>query len=135
MAKFRVHRGTNDLFVVTYEDVVFAIRKLKHNKHDGVSLLSSDFSIYVHDMLYVHLAMLISALFSNGFVLDSLCVSTIIPIPKGKNNICESKNYRGIALSSILGKIIDLVLLHWLSDKLATYNSVSRRIILPMCAP
>ena len=36
-----------------------------------------------------------------------------IPIPKGKNvNITDSSNYRAIALSSIFGKVFDLIFLH-----------------------
>ena len=35
--------------------------------------------------------------------------SPILSIPKGRNiNLTESSNYRGIALSSIFGKIFDL---------------------------
>jgi len=35
---------------------------------------------------------------------------TLIPIPKGKNaNVTDLSNYRGIALSSVFGKIVDLI--------------------------
>ena len=43
-----------------------------------------------------------------------------LPIPKGSQSGCNSNNYRGIALSSILGKVIDLILLERLSSKLDT---------------
>ena len=57
----------------------------------------------------------------HGFVADDPLVSTVIPIPKGKNtNVTVSANYRGIALSSIIGKIIDLILMNRYYDKLVT---------------
>ena len=56
--------------------------------------------------------MYISALFNcmitHCYVPDSFCISTIIPIPKGSNKSTSTvKNYRGIALSSLLSKIFD----------------------------
>ena len=70
--------------------------------------------------LLVHLSLLISAMFTHGFVLDELTISTIVPIPKPKLDACISNNYRSIALCSIIGKLIDLVLLNKLADKLVT---------------
>jgi hypothetical protein len=91
-----------------------------HGKQDGESLMSPDFLIYAHESLYVHLALLISALFNHGIVLKSLGASTIIPLPKGKHNLCVSRNYRVIALNSILGMVIELILLDRLADNLIT---------------
>ena len=46
-------------------------------------------------------------------------LSTVVPIPKGKN-VClsDSSNYREIALSSILGKLFDIVVLDRFHDQL-----------------
>ena len=57
----------------------------------------------------------------HGIVFDDLLVSSIVPIPKGKNINCSvSVNYRGIALSSILGKLFDRIVLNRYADKLIT---------------
>ena len=57
----------------------------------------------------------------HGTAPQALNLSTVIPIPgpKGKN-VClsDSSNYRGIALSSIYGKIFDLVILSRCQDQL-----------------
>jgi hypothetical protein len=75
-------------------------------------------------------SLLISAMINHGMVLHSTCSSTNIPIQKGSQNGCNSNNYRGlslssilhvkfgISLSSILGKVIDLILLDRLFSKL-----------------
>jgi hypothetical protein len=47
---------------------------------------------------------------THGCVPDDMSVSTMIPIPKGRNtNLTDSANYRGISLSSLFGKIFDLI--------------------------
>ena len=47
--------------------------------------------------------------------------STIIPIPKNRTvNTSDSANYRGIALSSIYGKLFDNIVLHHFSESLST---------------
>ena len=58
---------------------------------------------------------------SHGCVPDDLAVSTVIPIPKGHNlNLTDSANYRGISLSSMFGKIFDLIVLTRYADHLFT---------------
>ena len=48
----------------------------------------------------------------HGTVPDNFLLSTIVPIPKSyKNSIFKSSNYRGIALSSVLGKVFDKIVL------------------------
>ena len=62
--------------------------------------------------------MLMTAMFSHGFIISNLKFSTIKPIPKNKYNLSESSNYRSIAISSVLGKLIDRILLDRLSEYL-----------------
>ena len=50
---------------------------------------------------------------SHGCVPNDLLLSTIIPIPKNKRkSLSKSDNYRAIALSSIMGKLLDKILLN-----------------------
>ena len=45
---------------------------------------------------------------TNCYVLNSYCISTIIPIPKkSKKSTITVNNYRGISLSSLLSTIFD----------------------------
>jgi hypothetical protein len=110
----------HDLFVVKWDDVSNAVHRLKHGKLTGDGAFSSDFIIQASDALNVHFALLISTMINHGMVLHSTCSNTIIPIPKGSQSGCNSNIYHGIALSSILGKVIDLILLERLSSKLDT---------------
>ena len=73
------------------------------------------------DDLFVHLAMLLTSSLCHGYAPDDMLLSCIIPIPKGKScNISDSANYRGIALSSIVGKILDKIIITHFGDLLSS---------------
>jgi len=81
--------------------------------------LSTSHFIQGSDGLAEHTANLFSGLLTHGSVIDDFLTITIIPIPKGINtNVSNSENYRGIALSSVLGRTFDLIVLHRYSDSL-----------------
>ena len=65
--------------------------------------------------------LLLSGLLNHGVVPDDLARSIVVSIPKGKNvNLTDSSNYRGIAPSSIFGKIFDLVVLSRYGNRLCS---------------
>ena len=91
--------------IITCNDVIAAVNKLKCNKGDVNKGLSSDHVKRACSDLSAHIALLTTGMLVHGFVPDDLLVSTVIPIPKGKNsNVTVSANYWGIALSSIICK-------------------------------
>ena len=48
----------------------------------------------------------------HGFSPESMTLGTMIPIPKNKRkSLSDSDNYRSIALSSVIGKLLDIVIL------------------------
>jgi hypothetical protein len=57
----------------------------------------------------------------HGSAPECFKLSTIVPIPKGRNtNSTDSANFRGIALSSIYGKLFDNIILERCHDKLVS---------------
>ena len=112
-------KSSNERFIVTH-DITKVVHQMKAGKREGDGLFSSDCILNAHDSLHVHLSLLLSAMFTHGFIIDELTVSTIVPIPKPKLNVCVSSNYRSLALGLIIGKLIDLVLLQKLADKFLT---------------
>jgi len=85
--------------------------------------------------LHVHIAMLLTGCFMHGCVPDELCVSSVTPISKGNNSdLSDSNNYRGISLSSIVCKIIDLIILSRYSDLIRiegqTYKANQNNVII-----
>ena len=98
--------------ILSCNDVLKAVDILKLHKIDRRKVLSSDYLKKAGHGNYVHFAVLLSGIIVHGYAPDDLCVSTIIPISKGKNqNVAHSDNYGVITLSSIFRKICDLIVL------------------------
>ena len=65
---------------------------------------------YVHgtDLLYHYIAFLFNCMLIHGVVPEDFRVPILVPIPKGP--IADARNYRAVALSSVLGKILDYII-------------------------
>ncbi len=88
------------------------IGHLKHGKTDGTEGLYSDHLINRCGSLYVYLIMIVNAMLIHGISPESMLLGTMVPIPKYKSqSLCNSDNYRAIALSSKIGKILDWIIL------------------------
>lgn len=98
---------------VTALEVERAIRKLNAGKSDGRQRLYTDHLKMATPTLHLILALLFTALVNHGTVPPDFEISTLIPIPKGSNkSLSNSENYRAIAMSSVICKLLDHVLLH-----------------------
>ncbi len=79
--------------------------------------------ISLTNSLCVHLAILFTMMLRHGLSPDSMLFGTMVPIPKGRwANLSNSDNFRTITLSSILCKILDVVILTKESDNLCSSN-------------
>ena len=74
--------------IVHLQDVKSAVGKLKPHKNDGGSCLSTDNSINAGDDCFTYIALLLTSITVHGKAPNSFHVSTIVPIPKGRNIIC-----------------------------------------------
>ena len=100
--------------LITVSDVQEVVNNLKRGKHDGNQGHFSDHIINASPRLYVHLSLLFNNMLSHGFLPKEfeILLSTLVPIPKNRlKSLNNSDNYRAIALSSILGKLFDKILL------------------------
>ncbi len=71
-----------------------------------------DNNIHGTHTLYVCMTLVFNALLLHRFSSNSLILGTMVPIPKNKeNSLCNSSNYRAIALSNVIGKTLDCVIL------------------------
>jgi hypothetical protein len=61
--------------------------------------------------LYEHLSLLLNCMLVHGYTPDALLASTFVSIPKNlKASLSKSSNYRSIALSSAICKVVDLII-------------------------
>ena len=99
------------------EDVVKLAKKLNRNKSDGLNGPSSNHFIFAPKQFYVYFSIMLHSMLVHGVNPSVLLRSVIIPIPKNtKASLNDSKNYRGIALSSALTKIIDMLIMEKYRD-------------------
>ena len=83
---------------INVSDICDAIKCLKKGKDDGFA--------------NTYLSLVMNALYIHGFVPEEICIGTIVPIPKNKRkSMSDSNNYRSITLSSIFGKMFDIIFL------------------------
>jgi hypothetical protein len=76
--------GYDSNCIIKFADIMIAVSKLKPGKHDGHFGLSSDHVINACDELFIHIAMLMSALVVQGYVTDYSTFSTCCPYPRVK---------------------------------------------------
>ena len=106
---------------ISVDIVASSIKELKKGKHNGNFESQSDHFLNGTDRLNTLLSLLISCMLSHGYAPGELLLSTIIPIIKDKRKSKNSSdNYHGIALSSILGKLIDTIIIKCQSNVLST---------------
>ena len=96
-----------------------ASKKLTSNKSDPVSDIVSDFLINAPDILYVQLSNIMKSSVTHGYISRILGFCTLLPIIKDKlGSFEDSSNYRSIAISSVILKLFDWVLILLYNDKL-----------------
>jgi hypothetical protein len=102
----------NCSYNITIDNVTDAICKLKYGKGDGEEGLYSDHFINAPFSFHVILSLLFNSMVVHGFTPQSMLLGTMIPIPKNrKKSVCNSDNYRAIALSSIFSKVLDIIII------------------------
>jgi Reverse transcriptase (RNA-dependent DNA polymerase) len=103
------------------EEVVFAVSQLHPNKKDSDFALNSSALINAPILFHRAFTLLLNSCIQHGFIPSCWRTGTIIPLLKaGIIDKSISTNYRPITLSSLFGKIIDILILDRYSDKLAS---------------
>ena len=109
--------------VIYTSDVTAAIKKLKIDKIDEEGIVLSNNFINGTDTLFGYISTLFTAMICHSFAPSTFLHSTMIPIPKGSRvNLSDSEKYRSIAISSLMSKILDNVIIERQAISLATSN-------------
>ena len=113
-------RSLHDVSMVTPSIVSEAVGHLKSEKSDPSYDFSSDCLRNDLFVLFEQLATLFRIYLTHGHVSNILMLATLIPLIKDKlGDHCSSNNYRSIAISSLILKVFDWVIVILYSDKLA----------------
>ena len=101
-----------DVDKIDHDKVKEAIFHLKDDKTDPCFKISSDCLKNAPDSMFEHLANMFKCFLIHGHISQVLLVSTLVPLLKDKmGNICTSKNYRSIALCSLILKTFDWLII------------------------
>ena len=104
---------------VTPEVVKDAVMHLNNEKTDPQFSFSSDCFKNAPDQLFEHLSNIFKIFLIHGHVSLFVLISTMVPLIKNKlGDKCSSKNYRSIAISSLILKVLDWVILILFGDLL-----------------
>ena len=116
LSNFR--NNLNDLCVneisqpFTPEEIASACKKLKPNKKDSDLLLMSNAIINAPPIVFSILCFIVNAIISHGHVPQQWLSGTIFPLLKSANlDKSQPSSYRPITLSSLFGKVLDLLIL------------------------
>ena len=107
--------------VITVDDVCKAIKYMKCGKKDGKFNLFSGHLKNGTPRLYMLLSLLYSSMINHGYCPGEMLFGVMVPLPKVKGSN-KSDDYRAITLGSIIGKLLDIILLNIVKDALETCN-------------
>ena len=94
------------------DDVLRAIKKLKSGKSPGWDGLTSDHLLNLQPEAVECIAVLLDSMLNHATVPSDLIRSVLIPLMKDKSGmIDDASNYRGIALSNSMSKVLELIIL------------------------
>jgi hypothetical protein len=102
-------------------DVKSAVLKLKKGKSAGMDNITSEHFLYANEKLCVLLCMLFNAMLIHNHIPSNLMDTMLIPLLKDKKgDITDRDNYRPIALTCIMSKVLEVAILYKYYDSLQT---------------
>ena len=111
--------SVNEVHKITPMIIADAVNHLKDGKSDPIYDFSSDCLKNAPFIFYEHLASLFRKFLIHGHISSVLLLATLVPILKDKlGDICDSDNYRSIAISSLILKVFDWTIINLYGDKL-----------------
>ena len=89
-----------------------ALSRIKSGKTDPMYEFSSDCLKKAPDLFHEYIATMIRSFLVHGYIPSNLLTAIMVPIVKDKlGDICDSSNYRSIALSSLILKLLDWIII------------------------
>ena len=91
--------------------------KQKLHKAAGPDGIQMEAFIYGSHRLHVYLSVLFNIFAKHGYITSEFCRAVIIPLVKNKNgNLTDVNNYRAIAISNAISKLLEEIILKYLDS-------------------
>ena len=106
------HSDIMEVLRITPRIVKEASDKLSQYKSDPISDIVSDYLLNTPDILYTYLSNIMRSFVIHGHLSSMLAICNLLPIIKDKlGKSDDSNNYRSIAISSVVLKLFDWVII------------------------
>ena len=110
--------------VFTSSEIASIVKDLKNGKACGKDGLQAEHLKYASSKVAVLLTLLFNSMVLHGHLSQNLMETTLIPILKDKKGDISSKdNYRPIAITSVISKLFEAVILYRYQDCLQTTDN------------
>jgi len=102
-------------------DIDMCLKKLKKGKSAGIDRISSEHLLHASPIVCFYLSCLFNGMLIHGYLPEQLMKSTIITLVKDKKGLlCDKDNYRPIAITTAISKLLELVILEKFSEYLSS---------------
>ena len=114
----------NQGMVVSVDEVLSLVHNFESGKSAGLNGLNGECLKYVDAILSVLLSFCFTCMFKHSYLPSAMLDSVIIPLVKNKcGDLSDTSNYRPIAISCIVSKILENVILQRIEEYLWTIDS------------
>ena len=97
---------------ITIDHIVESVQLLRPGKSGGANGVISDSFIHGTNLLYQYIVVLFNAMLTYGISPDDFKISILIPISSGARvDKSNASDYRAVALSSSVGKVLDIIII------------------------
>jgi len=121
---------SSDRLCVTPQDVEAACRQQKKGKSAGPDGLHMEAFVLGCNRLFVHLSVVLNLFLAHGHIPSEFMQTVIVPLVKSKTgNMNDVNNYRAIALSNAVSKILECILLILRLILMLTFTSSDLRLV------
>jgi hypothetical protein len=116
--------GFKDDVVFQTCDVARAIKKLKSGKSAGLDGIQAEHVKHCDVRINEYLSMLLTCMVRHSYLPDDLMKTIIVPVVKDKRgNVTDKDNYRPIALTTVMSKVLELLILDKIELELYTCDN------------
>ena len=101
----------------TFEETKDAIKNIKCRKSPGLDNVYGEHFKYADNVIIILLTLLFNSIVIHGYIPSNIMDTILIPLIKDKKgNITNKDNYRPIAITCIMSKILELLVLARIQD-------------------
>lgn len=114
-----VQKESNEIIndVITAEEILKCIKKLKNNKASGDDLIINEYIKSTANKMINIYVKLFNIIFNTGIIPESWLLGNINPMYKNKGDVEDPNNFRPITILSCFGKLFTSVL----NERLSTF--------------